>query len=192
MAMNQDGGVLLKWQISIQLCVAEEIHPSWDPTWWKCVAALSPPPFGCSNMKSGDFLMLAYTSQPVDSFEATFPENKACYFLARKSSIGGTRNFPWPWWSHGNFHRFCRGFPWPGPGRSLFSTEKWCWIFQKRKYFNVVLSWICHCERNRFCHLKVFLDGRIWKISPLGSVFLGQHEITRITRIGKGIFQKLA
>lgn len=68
------------------------------------------------------FLMLAY------SLEATFPENKACCFLARKSSIGGTRNFPWPWWSHGNFHRFCRGFPWPGLGEGcLFSSEKWRW-----------------------------------------------------------------
>lgn len=157
--VNQDGEFLLKWRISIQLrYVAEEIHPSWDP-------ALSPPPFGCSNMKSGDFLMLAY------SLEATFPEDKACYFLARKSSIGGTRNFPWPWWSHGNFHRFCRGFPWPGLGEEFVFHWKVVLIFQKRKYLQRGFVMNMSLRKEQVCHLHVFLDGRIWKISPLGPFF---------------------
>ena len=183
--MNQDGGVLLKWQISIQLCyVPEEINPSWDPTWWKCVAALSPPPFGCSNMKSGDFLMLAY------SLEATFPEDKACYFLARKSSIGGTRNFPWPWWSHGNFHRFCRGFPWPGLGEEFVFHWKVVLIFQKRKYLQRGFVMNMSLRKEQVCHLHVFFGWKKLEDQSVGSVFFGQHEITRITRISKGIFFK--
>lgn len=73
---------LIKWRISIQLCyVAEEIYPSWDPTWWKFGAALSLPPFGCSNMKSGNFSTLAYTSQVIHL----------------KQPWPGCRGFPWPW-----------------------------------------------------------------------------------------------
>lgn len=108
-----------------------------------------------------------------DSFEATFPADKACYFLARKSSIGGTRNFPWPWWSHGNFHRFCRGFPWPGLGEGcLFSTEKWCWSLKSGNICNAVLSWICHCERNRFVsHLQVFFGWKNLEDQSVGAVF---------------------
>lgn len=124
-----------------------------------------------------------------DSFEATFPEDKACYFLARKSSIGGTRNFPWPWWSHGNFHRFCRGFPWPGLGEEFVFHWKVVLIPQKRRYFNAVLSWICHCERNRFVICMVFWMEEFGR-SVRWVCFFGQHEITRITRISKGIFQK--
>lgn len=189
MAMNQDGGVLLKWQISIQLCVAEEIHPSWDPTWWKCVAALSPPPFGCSNMKSGDFLMLAYTSQPVIHLKQHFLKIRPAISWLGNLALG----VPVTSHDHGDlmaiFTDSAEGSLDQARGRSLFSTEKWCWFFKSGN----ISTWFCHeyvIAKGTGLSFESFFGWKNLEDQSVGSVFLGQHEITRITRIGKGIFQK--
>ena len=188
--MNQDGGVLLEWRISIQLCyVAEEIHPSWDPTWWKCVAALSPPPFGCSNMKSGDFLMLAYTSQLVIHLKQHFLKIRPAISWLGNLALG----VPVTSHDHGDlmaiFTDSAEGSLDQAWGRDVCFPLKSGVDPSKAEIFQRCFVMNMSLRKEQVCHLHVFLHGRIWR-SVRWVRFFGQHEITRITRISKGIFQK--
>lgn len=57
-------------------------------------------------------------------------------------------------------------------------------IFQRCFVMNMSL------RKEQVCHLHVFFGWKKLEDQSVGSVFFGQHEITRITRISKGIFQK--